>query len=382
MHTHARYDHKQFGVPISLHFDGVVTVGSGKKWARLIEAFSWTSIIAPRRESWITNFLIVLVVKMLLATGDVGHTMSVVWRELCWSLYWLYQARHADRCSKGVLYTPADGDKYLRRLTPLAGGYFGVVWLINMDFEWLKEYIKLFWAGIGWCALCLANTGDVPWAGCSFDAAWIATTWSDAAHRIAFPRRHVLLRHVPGVTIFAWIPDWLHTKHLGSDSTFLGSVLVALLLEFGWPGTLEIKLQRLWNDLSRGYRELGIHQDRITCLTWGMLQSSTSKLPTLELRGGQIQKLVPVIRLVFREYMDHGLATHRDMLTALDHCIAIDQILSSNSNKYALSPTDADELVRHYFAYCQRVHVLIEHYHPHTKLSNFTIKNITYCISL
>lgn len=173
MRKNHRYNHLLYAVPLGLHGDGVVTVGSGKKWARLVEVLSWCSIIGSTGASWVNNFIVVMLIRMLLSTDPGLTTMDFVWRELTWSFYWLYQGIFPDRDSSGRMYTPSDGDKFTKRLTPLAEGFYGVLWVLRADLEWLHDYIGL--TGVGrLCALCRANNAAIPWTSCRPDAAWIA----------------------------------------------------------------------------------------------------------------------------------------------------------------------------------------------------------------
>ena len=373
MHTHSRSDHRKFGIPIGMHFDGVVSTGSGRKWARMIESFSWSSHLCKRGASWFRNFLICLVQKIMLAKEGADTTMNCVWRELCWSLYWCYQGVQPDRDSSGRLYTPEDGWLYDHRGEPLAGGYFLVVWTLKVDLEWLRDYIKLVGAGV-MCALCGANSSDVPWTGCAFDCEWVGSVWSDATHLARFPNRHKLLRHVPGVTIHAWVPDWLHTKHIGCDSYFLGSILMALFIDCGLAGSNADKLAFIWNGIVDAYASLGIHKDRMTSLSFGMFQNARSKIPSLKLRGNVMKKLAPVLRLVWVANMDVGRAEHRNIKLGLDNCIEIDRLLDDHANLYALPENAGIDLKRNCFEFCQILTALIGHYHPGQALFNFTIK--------
>ena len=82
MHTHSRSDHRKFGTPIGMHFDGVVSTGSGRKWARMIESFSWSSHLCKRGASWFRNFLICLVQKIMLVKEGADTTMNCLIQNL------------------------------------------------------------------------------------------------------------------------------------------------------------------------------------------------------------------------------------------------------------------------------------------------------------
>ena len=58
--------------------------------------------------------------------------------------------------------------------------------------------------------------------------------------------------------MLAWIPDWLHTKHIGCDGYLLGSVLMAMFILIDIPGSNSSeKLDYVWEELQEGYRFLG-----------------------------------------------------------------------------------------------------------------------------
>lgn len=92
------------------------------------------------------------------------------------------------------------------------------------------------------CGLCRCNNSDVPWTGCSETSNWIPSVWNDSGHALAYPNQHKLFRHAPGLAVLAWIPDWLHSKHIGCDAYFLGSVLMAMFILIDLPGSNSEKL--------------------------------------------------------------------------------------------------------------------------------------------
>ena len=130
----------------------------------------------------------------------------------------MYQGLHPDRDVYGRLYTPTDGELYDLRRTPLAGGFFAVVWVVQADLDWLRNVLGLG----GTCFLCEADRDGLPWTDCRRNASWIPTTYTNVSHAAHFPNRHALFRKVPGLGVTSVIPDVLHTKHLGVDAYFCG----------------------------------------------------------------------------------------------------------------------------------------------------------------
>ena len=98
-YTHA---HDRFAVPLFLHGDEVVSVGIGKIWNKAVDVVSWGSLIGQSGESFEKHFLVWLLFTNIVATGASGvRSMQILWRHLCWSLYWLQLGQWADRDAWG-----------------------------------------------------------------------------------------------------------------------------------------------------------------------------------------------------------------------------------------------------------------------------------------
>jgi hypothetical protein len=140
MHNHPRFCYETHGVPISLHGDGTNVLSVGKKGAKHLDAISWNPVLSNSGVASLVNFFIVLVFQLTQLTKDGFDTMDTVWMHITWSLYWLYQGVHPDRNHFNVLYTEADGDLYIKRLTPLAGGFFGVLFFVRADLDFSQSH--------------------------------------------------------------------------------------------------------------------------------------------------------------------------------------------------------------------------------------------------
>ena len=152
--------------------------------------------------------------------------MEVVFAELAWSLYWLRRDDWPDRCFRGILYTT--GVNFNRRLTPLAGGFFGVVWVIRNDLEFIVKRLRVPDYRSNDCILCPAdNYPDLPWTDCRTAATWIPRIWTPATWAAQFPNSHHLFLALR-MSILAFVPDPLHTKHIGTDGYFFGGFYVTL----------------------------------------------------------------------------------------------------------------------------------------------------------
>ena len=91
MHAHPRSDFREKGVPFSVHGDGATSIACGKTNSKSIECISWAPLLCGATFSWMSNIIIVLLWKFSLVKEGPVQTMDVVWRHVCWSLYWLYQ---------------------------------------------------------------------------------------------------------------------------------------------------------------------------------------------------------------------------------------------------------------------------------------------------
>ena len=124
MHQHARYDFKTKAVPLKIYGDGTPGTGLGKAWAKMIDAIILSSCVAHSGKSRMGNFIVTLMHEWLMSVDEDQRdvTMDALWKGIVWSIYWLYLGVHPDRGPDNRLYTPADGEKFRIRLTPLAGG--------------------------------------------------------------------------------------------------------------------------------------------------------------------------------------------------------------------------------------------------------------------
>ena len=135
MHQHQLGTFREWAVPLKICGDGTPTTGVGKAWAKQVDAIIASSLLGGVGRTWYNNFILTFLHEVLMAVDENGvHvTEEALWKELCWSLYWLYEGVHPDRGSDNRLYTERDGEAFLIKGTPLAGGFYGVVWSIAAD---------------------------------------------------------------------------------------------------------------------------------------------------------------------------------------------------------------------------------------------------------
>ena len=377
MHNHKRYEFRTQAVPLKVYGDGTPGTGIGKAWSKMIDAIIISSCVAHTGKSWLGNFIVTLVHELLMSVDENKRdvTMDALWKEIVWSMYWLYQGVHPDRGPDNILYVPADGEKFRIRLTPLAGGYFGVVWVIAGDLDYCHK--RLYFADFNKpsepCTCCGANNTDAPWTQCiDGNCAWQLRIYTNATYAAAKPGRHMLLKHVPGVGVVMYIPDEMHSKHLGIDKSFAGSVL-RNLTHHVLVGSDKENLVSILVEIRRDYT---VHKTttRFQTITANMIQGR-AKLPQLRGKAAQIRSLLPTLARVWERHMDREEPEHRDMLAGLESSVEIDRILRMHRGAPRLPLAARTNFRAACFRYVQAQAALVAHYHPHTALFNVTTKS-------
>ena len=301
--------------------------------------------------------------------------MDALWKEIAWSIYWLYQGVHPDRGPDNVLYIPSDGENYKIRLTPLAGGHFGVIWVIAGDLDYCHK--RLYFADFNKpsepCSCCGANNTDAPWTQCiDGNCEWQNRIWTNANHAAAKRNRHKLLKHVPGVGVTAYIPDEMRSKHLGMDKSFPGSVC-RNLTHHVLTGSDKANLASLLSEIKRDYK---MHRTttRFQTITAGMIQGQR-KLPELRGKAAQIRSFLPTLARVWSMHMDRNKPEHRDILAGLESSVEMDRILRKHRTAPRLPFAARTAFRAASFRYVQAQAALVTHYHPHIALFNVTSKS-------
>jgi len=246
-----RTDYQRHAIPVSLHGDGVPVTAIGKAWGRSVQAYSWSSMLA-QGPTTSCNFLIFFIYKSLACKSDDRDTVGDFWKTLCYSLNWLFQGSWPLRDVNGEEFHP-DSIDYKMRGKRLAGPYYCTVWTLRADLEYLANELGLPHPSSHQpCALCRANTSDIPWTDHRERAAWAATIWGSAHWAATHPERHPLFK-VPGVSICNVYPDLLHVKHLGTDSYFCGSTL-QYLTHTMLADTPERNLEAIFHEVKTYYK--------------------------------------------------------------------------------------------------------------------------------
>ena len=251
--VHLRANFKERCIPLALHGDGVAVTGINKKWAKSCDAFSWKSVLS-RGSTISCNYLIWLFFWLLSVKAGGMNTWDRFVKKLSWSFYWLFVGKFPDKDEFGTLYDK-DSDDGKRAGKDLADGFYACLWLLLGDLEYLAKAWGLANPGcLTPCSLCKANKSTIPWTDCRDAATWRGTIWTATTWMEAGPARSHLFHKVPGLTIHAYVPDIMHTLHLGCYAYFIGSVLKHLV-HHHMRGTIKNNCDRIWAVLKEAYQD-------------------------------------------------------------------------------------------------------------------------------
>ena len=231
-----RKNHRRRCIPIFLHGDGVPVVGVGKSWSKLVDVWSWGSILQTDGATNMSNFLIFAFYQMLATV----ETYDEFWKVLVWSLLQCWTGKFHDRDLNGDLYEPGTLG-FDRKGKEIAGGWFMALWISENDLDHLASHFNFrHWMAAMPCSWCpCTNSVDAqPWTDMNpGTAAWMLNVYKHSDFMAAFAPLHAIFS-VPGVTILTFWPDYMHTKYMGVDQFFLASILVIGTFMTAIPGCL------------------------------------------------------------------------------------------------------------------------------------------------
>ena len=219
----AKPDWNRMTVPLSVHGDGVPVAGIGKSWARLLDVYSWASLVGSG--GTLDSMMLIYVAFVHLLTQE---TMQKMWHIVCWSFRCLASGRWPSHDAYGRAYPPGSPEGK-RAGRYFAGGYRAVLFVIRGDLDYFAKCLQLnHYGSLHPCCRCPANSteGD-PLCWTDFrptHSQWMQEQWDPDDWNEAHPGRHQIF-HIPSVTIRCVYMDWLHVKHLGVDQYAYGSVL-------------------------------------------------------------------------------------------------------------------------------------------------------------
>ena len=204
-------------IPLVLHGDGAAVtqnIGSASKSCLFV---SWRSLLCKSASSKEKHVLMCALWSHVASKGTF-ITSRCVWRAICQSFRKLFEDQ--GKCT---------------------GGFFPVVLFSTGDLEYYNQWHELpRWTCAQPCALCNIRLGDI---GTSLHLGELAPDAWDVPRESKCPLFHEMLSP-SGVC-----PDLMHSKHLGVDQRYLGSVAWLLVQKLIPGNSLEERVGRLLKEM-------------------------------------------------------------------------------------------------------------------------------------
>ena len=233
--------------------------------------------------------------------------------------------------------------EHAKAKTPLAGGYYGVLWGLIGDLDYFHQILKLphFLRAKDFCPLCKASQkGEMTWCNFRANAPWRQTCWASHEWRSWSGRSTSSFFSLSYTSCLTVSLDYMHVKYLGCDQYQFGAVL-ELLTTTILGGSDEENLRTVWAALQTAYTELHTPpQARYRYLTKlsMFIRKGYSKLRG---KAGELRHLGHALTLVFQKFMNPHLQVHREILLMLQANNFMERLLEENRFRYSLSTSDA-----------------------------------------
>ncbi|CAE8728388.1 unnamed protein product [Polarella glacialis] len=280
----------RWGVPLAIHGDGVPITGIGKGWCKLMAMFTWSSLLGSG-STLDMLFWIWSVFDKLCHTGDCDGTMQSFFAILKWSFFWLWIGKWPDE----DWYNPlsAAGKK---AGSFLAAGFFGVLFAIEGDLEYLTLHL------------------DLP--------------------------RHSL-QSGPWVTAVSIALDYMRCKYLGSDMYQFGSVLY-MLCYFVLTGAPLENVHSCWASMKEFYQahNTGSRYRYLNKLTMFCRKSG---YPKLRGKANEIRHFGAALLGLWPAHMNGALELHRKVKLMLKLNVRMETLLTEYRDECALPPAASRE---------------------------------------
>ena len=96
-----KHNWQRLCVPLGLHGDGVPVVGIGKIWPKLLNVWSWFSLIGQGNTRAKMFYTYSCFDKTAIPGFSMNHTLGPAFKLLQWSFYWLFRGVWPDRDPDG-----------------------------------------------------------------------------------------------------------------------------------------------------------------------------------------------------------------------------------------------------------------------------------------
>ena len=359
-------------VPLALHGDGTLVSGVGKSWSRLLDIFSWRSLLAAGSTLDYT-ILIFAAFSQLLTKSS----MTAVWTIIAWSLSVLADGVWPLRSAFGNEW-PVGSVDFERAGKALAGGFRAVLFVIMGDHDYYSVCLGLQHHASGRpCSWCPANnvSGDpMNWAEFRPDVRqWSSELWTPGDWLEAHPARHVLFL-LTRASILHVYPDWMHSKHMGTDAYLYASVLWLLVYRM-LAGTPDENLTTVWNEMLSFYKTRGI-SGHYTNMYIGMFTrraTPNSQYPKMRGRAAEIKLLGLALLFCWLQHYDASSVVDGQIRLLLRASVSMETALADYKDHNVLPP----EVYSEFMKTCNDFCILYTALHQHFLSAGTLLFNVT-----
>ena len=260
------------------------------------------------------------------------RTMTQLMKLIKWSLEALFEGVWPRRAPSGQEW-PLGPDR-LKAGTPLAEGFYGVLWSVQGDLDWYAKTLGMaHWRHHKpcWLCHCVNEETELKWNNLEPDAPWKRHPRHMEDFVASFPRARYIME-VPGMSLARLSPDWMHVKHLGIDQRALGSILHLLVFQLS-NGTPQNTMVAIFDLVKDYYSRNGI-SSRFANLKLSMFLNPTrphADYPRLKGKANEIRHFIPALRHVWQLWPKHPPDPMWEFVTALlDISFDLEEVVNSH----------------------------------------------------
>ena len=350
---------QRWTLPIGMHGDAVPTLGCGKVWAKLIQGYSWTCLLAKGTTKQ-RSFFLWGVFEQILKHGP-GGTLEVFFQILSWSFTALYRGTFPESDWQGNKYAVGSVEEQ-RAGKWLANGYCGALVAIQGDLDLFAGSLQLpRWnLKAGGCSVCKAcQEGIGTWKTFANPQHILDLEWKPGEWKLWDKKSPCRLFAIPNLTGCNVMLDYLHCKYLGSDQYQYGGLLFFMTYSL-LPGAALANLQSIWSKIKFYYKELKVkHQyhyfNRLT------MYVRKSGPPKLRGRGAEVLGLGKVLLHIWHDLHNPSIEIHRMLLVMLKANNRMEELLDEHRYETALPALSAQQFVDNAFRMAHLQHLIHSH---------------------
>ena len=352
-------NYKSRCLPLGLHGDEVPITGKGKIWAKSMLTFQWTSLLgsgwSASRMMWIWGGF-----DKLFDNSATG-TLSVFWKVLAWSFFWLQQGKWPTHDWQGQQYAP-DSPQGEKAGSDLAGGFCASIWALMGDLDYFAKTLQLPRStSHNPCCLCKCTlNGASTWKDNGQGAQWLGLFWKPLQWMAWEGRSKIDLFSIPGVSAVTVALDYMHSKYLGSDQYQYGGVLYVLCYLI-LPNNPKQNLAACWTAILAYYKQHNTKHryQSITKLTMFVRKSGVIKMRG---KAAEVKGFGPALLHLWESHMNNSLEIHKKIKLMLKLNCKIEEILDTFSDEIKLPTEFANKLAQHSFAMFQLQKEIHQHF--------------------